>query len=261
MQKKARVLVTRLTYGGEERSELGTWTALTAVALATHPMVEEVFHVAIDTCPTPVARHQAIKVAREQACDILISVDGDTIPHRDFATFALPWLMQQKMPAVLAAPYCCGGTQERVQVFRWQTNRNGAGEFGSFENYGREESAMKTGVERVACAGTGCYACHVSAFDLLDPPYFDYEYDSPARIKVICTEDINCFRDLDVAGVPICVTWDHWAIHVKPNFIGKPQVLTPDQVWVRTREMLDCYGEKPANKATEKKKPGRKPKR
>ena len=246
MRSKVKILLARLVYSGIERAELGTWLALTAGWAATNPGVEDCLHLAVDACPTPVARHQVVEAARAHGCDVLVMVDADTAPHPLFLPAALEFLRACDGPAVLASPYVCGGANERVQVFRWTLDRNTSEDLGRFENYGREEAALKTGIERVACAGTGCFACHTEVFDRIEPPWFDYEYDGQKRLKVVCTEDIFCFRDLDAAGVPICCSWDHWAVHYKTAPLVKPEVLDPASMHARLRGHLLAQEDMPA---------------
>lgn len=245
MRSKAKVLLVVMAYGGSERPELGVWTRMAAAWSATSPLIDDVIHAHIDVCPTPVARNKAVKTAREQGCDIIVSVDADTVPHKGFFQFAVGTLIRCKEPTVIVAPYVCGGgpapgSEERVQVFRWRTDRTGdPNELARLDHIPREEAAHKSGLEPVACGGTGCFACHTEVFDAIKPPYFDYEYGDPERTVVVATEDVHCFRDLSAAGVQIACAWDYWVeAHWKPKGYGKPAVLHPEEVWGRTKKLL-----------------------
>lgn len=241
MRNRAKILLARLAYGGSHRAELGTWTALAANWAATSPLVDDCLHCAIDQASAPVARNQVVSLAREHGCDVIVSIDADTLPHRHFMAFAIDFLIRHKSgPCVMTAPYVCGGEHEQVQVFRWASRRTDCpNEFQRLEFFAREEAAYKTGVEQVAAVGTGCFACHSEVFDLIKPPYFDYEYESPLRDRIVCTEDIHGFRDLSAAGVPIYVSWDHWVeAHFKTKAYQKPKVMSVEDVWGRTKDQL-----------------------
>jgi len=238
MPAKAKILLARIAYGGWEHAALGNFCIQTAVRAQGHPLIDDILHAFVDVCPTPAARHRAIRMARDSGCRIMVQVDADTVPHPDFVLFAAEWLLAQPGPSVLCSPYVCGLPDCRVQAFRIATKSAHPGDIGALEHFGREEAALKTGVERVAAAGTGCFACHVEAFDRIAMPYFSYEYADAMQDRVVCTEDVNCFRDLTAAGVPVCVSWDHWSDHVKEGPVSRPRVVSPEQIWDRTRGML-----------------------
>jgi len=234
-----KILLARMTHLGWERAELGSTAALWAAKATGWPHVEEMLHVAIDACPTPVARNRVVELARANHCDVIVCVDADTRPHPDFLEAALEEL-RAGGPKVVVSPYVCAGDLNRVQVFRWSTNEDATGNerLGRFAHVSRDEAARLSGREEVACAGTGAFACHTAAFDKIKAPYFDYEYGEENRTTVVSTEDVRCFRDLSLAGVPIVCLWSHWADHFKTMALSRPAVLTAGDVAERTRRLL-----------------------
>lgn len=241
-----KILMVRLCAGGWERAELGTWTVLADAAARQLPFVSDVMHVYIDLCPTPVARNKAVQLARQHHCDVIVSIDADTMPHRDFMTAALQELHRnypREGCKVVVSPYVCAGDDQRVQIFRWTTNNDvqepAADAIARFAHVSRDEAAQLTGREEVACAGTGAFAAHVAAFDFIKPPYFDYEYEpNTGRTKVVSTEDVRAFRDLSLSGVKIVCLWDCWATHFKEIALGKPSIQSPGVVADRMARLL-----------------------
>lgn len=234
-----KILICRMTAGGLERAELGSCVALWSAAAPSWPGVEDVLHLALDVCPTPVARNQAVKAAREAFADVLVSIDADTVPDAGFLKAALG-VIRERGPCVVAAPYVCAGPEQRVQVFRWGSNEDATGNdaLGRCVHVSRDEAARLSGAEDVAFFGTGCFAAHIGAFDRIAPPYFAYEYEDATMTKVVSTEDVRCFRDLSLAGVPMVCLWDHWAVHMKTVPLGRPLALAPGDVAERTRRFL-----------------------
>jgi hypothetical protein len=233
-----KVLITVLASGGMLRAELAQWLVRTTHVGMRLPHVEDVQTVMIDQCPTPVARNQSVEHARRQHCDVLVSVDADTLPHDDFLASALDEV--RKRPCVVGSPYVCAGDDMRVQIFRWSSREDVTGNeaMGRCVHVSRDEAARLSGAEEVAFFGTGCYAADVRAFEKIAPPYFGYEYEDARMLRVVSTEDVRCFRDLSLAGVPMVCLWDRWATHMKVVPLGRPLAYSPGDVAERSRRFL-----------------------
>lgn len=66
--------------------------------------------------------------------------------------------------------------------------------------------------------------------------WFYYEWTNLFQAEKASTEDVTATRDLSLAGIsklgynPIFCAWSSWAGHWKPKCVGKPQLLTADDV-------------------------------
>ncbi len=234
---KHKVAIGRLAVSGTERAEIGTWLVEVVSVSITDPevkrIVEDVVHIPVSQVPTDVARNKLVKACQQNDIDILFMVDDDASPPESWFKTALQFLVKQKQPAVIGCPYVCGGINQEVQVFRFASPGNHPQQSFTLSHYPREEAARKTGIEQVPNIGTHCVAYDMRVFEALDTPYYAYTLNED-HTGVIETEDTNCHRKLYFKGVPIFVSWDHWAIHWKLAGHDRPFV-------VERKDIDACY--------------------
>jgi hypothetical protein len=150
-----------------------------------------------------------------------------------------------KGPCVLAAPYCSSppsvgqNGEERVFAFKWATNRNDKYRRQiALEAMSREEGAVRTGFENVVAAATGLMMIDTRIVDTkLKKPWFEYEWkDPPFNTQKASTEDVYFTRNCSLVGIPVYVNWDAWAAHAKSEIVGKPMLMTNDELVMELRE-------------------------
>lgn len=236
-----KLAVAIFAYGGLVHADLAAWLADTFFSLAKQPC-EKLSKIVINRTPTDVARNHAVQLAREDGAEWLLMLDHDTIPHRDWWSTAWAFAAAQRDqgPLVIAAPYCLGPPNEDVAVLDWEEPAGRkADEAWSLTKLSRNDAARRSGIGLVAAVPTGCCLFDIRAFDILDDPPFRYEYQEHA-CQLASTEDIVCSRNLGLASVPQYATWDHWAEHVKPYRVGRPQPLMPEHVAADIRRACGC---------------------
>lgn len=140
--------------------------------------------------------------------------------------------LRELMPATVAAPYCGPPPHECVYIFRWALRQSDCPDpTFVLEMMNREECAFRGGVEEVAALPTGLILYDLRVFDVLPPPWYDYEYEDPPYNSLkASTEDVYQTRNASLLGLPQYVAWDCWSGHVKDKIVTKPQVITRDHV-------------------------------
>jgi hypothetical protein len=143
-------------------------------------------------------------------------------------------------PATIAAPYCGPPPAECPYIFRWKTSQSDHPDPDfKLAMIEREDAAIQTGIEQVAALPTGLILYDARVFKILDPPWFEYEYeDPPFNTAKASTEDVFQTRNASLIGLPQFVAWDCWAIHHKSKAVKKPVILTIDAVRDQLREHL-----------------------
>lgn len=143
-----------------------------------------------------------------------------------------PLCLKELMPATVAAPYCGPPPHECVYVFRWAMRQSDSPDpTFILEMLNREECAFRGGIEEVAALPTGLILYDLRVFDILPPPWFEYEYqDAPYNTLKASTEDVYQTRNASLLGLPQYCAWDCWSGHVKDKIVQKPQVITRDDV-------------------------------
>ena len=235
---KFLVAIARLCVTGMTRQEHAWFLTEATTQQYTDPQVrpllEDIVQIPVAAVPTPVARHRAVKAARQRGCDFLFMLDDDQTAPEGFFKTAFLHLVNSKEPCVIGAPYVSGGPEQKVQAFHAASPRNGPNAGFAMENIPREDAARRTGIERVCNLGTGCIAMHTKVFDVFEEHYktnifFDYSYNAD-RTEVTETEDCYLLRHLFAANVPLYVSWDHWAPHFKVMKLEKPACVERNQI-------------------------------
>ncbi len=232
--RKPLVVLSPLVVTGSYRYEVGNFLISCCTHQVANPhLIQDVFVLPVQHTPAPVARCRAVKRAREVGADLLLMIDDDmAVPHAFFST-AVEFLKQQPTPSAIGVPYCTAPQPdgEQVLVFEWQSRESHSEDRPwKLERIPREDAARRSGIQRVANLGTGCVLYDLQCFDGLPEPLFDYQYADASHTEVIETEDCYCHRQFHDAGIPLFVSWDHWAQHAKVKLVGKPQVVTAAEI-------------------------------
>lgn len=259
--RKLNVMIARFPYGGVGSSSLeipdiGDWLVEITLEMKDDPRIGEVIPWRISDTPISMCRNRAVQVAKANGADVLLMIDSDNVPDYELkrgtpgakpfwkTAFDFLYSHYEKGPAVIAAPYCGPPPHENVYVFHI-TNRESEHASADFEvaQFSRHEAADRTGIEQVAALPTGLILFDVRAFDILPPPWFYYEFTDKFESHKASTEDVTATRDmmfhvhLEHGYLPLYVAWDCWAGHVKPKIVGKPQLITADQV---SKKLVDA---------------------
>lgn len=146
------------------------------------------------------------------------------------------WILREHAreaaPCCIAAPYCGKPPHENVFVFLWrshQTNHPDPDHY--LSQFTREEAAQRGGIEEVAALPTGLILYDMRIFNVLPPPWFEYEYkDPPFNTEKSTTEDVYQTRNQSLLRMPCYCNWDSWCVHNKIKPVGKPHTLKVDQI-------------------------------
>lgn len=247
--RRLSVLIAFFPYAGNSTGssmafDVTEWFAKTLVKVKKDERIADIYIRSFCDTPITMTRNESVNAARELGADILVMVDSDMRPDMypdapKFWDVAFDKIYEhyEKGPLVIAAPY--GGTppHENMFVFKWRGYMN-AGEETPFslEQYTREEAAKMKGLEEAAALPTGLIMYDVRAFDLIEKPYFRYEWTDESESGKASTEDVQNTRDICIAGIqqlgynPIMCAWDCWAGHLKVWCVGKPGILTSEAV-------------------------------
>ena len=271
--RKLKVAFGFAPYGGNgasssEHPDIRNWLIPTILKMKEDERIDpDILY--RDICDTPITmvRNELVGWAKEKGADVLVMVDSDNTPDvhlgqdktaKPFFASSFDFLYKhyERGPVMIGAPYCGPPTQadgsgsENVYVFLWRNyNSVNPEQSLAIDAYQREEAARMAGIMPVAALPTGCIMFDLRVFDLVDEPYFYYEYKGaglpcehcgertrgPERQKD-STEDVVTTRNISLNGQiklgynPVFVNWDAWAGHWKPRCVGKPTVIAADAV-------------------------------
>lgn len=260
-ERKLDLAFAFFSYGGNggissEHPDVRNWAVKTVAWCKQQNRIGEIYHCTISDTPITMSRNYAVERAKHCGADILVMVDSDMAPDIDlgYEPYVEPFFQSafdfihkryDVGPTVVGAPYCGPPPHENVYVFRWANWQNGsANPDMRIEAYSREEAAVRSGFETVAALPTGLIAFDMRAFDLVDPPYFYYEYTDKTESAKASTEDVTATRDIAMHGLlklgysPIFVNWSAWAGHWKPKCVDKPKLISADHVSSKYREAV-----------------------
>lgn len=259
---KLNVFFAFFPYGGNggissEHPSIRSWFARTVIAAKKDERIDDINFLDFSDTPITMTRNRAVKRAMDAGADVLVMCDSDQYPDlylgqdplaKPFFQSSFGFLYENRMKGryvVVGSPYCGPPPTENVYVFRWANWQSDHPNVDlRLEQFPREDAAIRSGIEEVAALPTGLIMFDLRVFDFLKPPYFYYEYTDPYEQEKASTEDVTCTRDIalhgsQVAGYsPIHCNWDAWAGHFKPKCVGKPQLLTTDQVNEKYREAV-----------------------
>ena len=244
------------SYGGNggiasEVPDVREWFQKLAIQLKKDPRVNRIITQTYNDTPITMIRNRMVADARKHNCDFLVMVDSDMAPDIDLkngdphakpfwdTSFDFALAHTETQPVVVGAPYCGPPTvKENVYVFYFEDTNSDHGDENKFslEQYPRQIAATLSGIQPCGALPTGLIIYDMQVFDLIDPPYFYYEYGDLDETHKASTEDVVntrniCFNGLAVKGYnPLYCNWDAWAGHHKPYVVGKPTVYGPECV-------------------------------
>lgn len=238
--------------GTSEVADIREWFSGLLLKLKTDPAfkdrVDKVAQITLADTPITMTRNRAVKICRKMGFDILVMVDSDMRPdvHLGQDPLAVPFFETafdaiyqhyERGPLVIAAPYGGSPPHENMFVFKWERMAN-MGDESSVElrQYLRSEAAQLSGLQEAGALPTGLIAYDIRAFDLIEKPYFYYEWKDEDESEKASTEDVTNTRDIAISGVaqlgynPCLCAWDSWAGHLKTWCVGKPTPYTTENV-------------------------------
>jgi hypothetical protein len=191
---------------------------------------------------------------------------GIDLNAKPFFDTALDFILNRyhREPCVVAAPYCGPSPAQNLYVFHWSNWNSGrpkehANKDFYLQQYTRHEAAQKGGIEEVAAIPTGLCLIDMRVFRDMPHPHFYYEWEGDGKkcehcgcrkpgiqMKKSSTEDVAWSRDIAMhyiasdgrAGGRIYCNWDAWAGHYKLECVGKPTLLSVDEVAPRFIEAV-----------------------
>jgi predicted O-methyltransferase YrrM len=271
-RKPLNVFIGVPAYGGNggiasEVPDIRQWMIKAVLAMKADDRIDKIVEQTINDTPITMVRNDFVMKAREAGCDLLLMVDSDQAPdlylgHDQDAkpfwesSFDFLWKHYPKGPVCIAAPYCgppphpTKGGMENVYVFHWGSNE--APTYGGrndsmpvMQQFTRAHANMMKGIHEVAALPTGLILYDLRCFDLMTPPYFDYEYTDKYCRRKCSTEDVFNTRNIALAGRaqlkynPVFCNFDAWAGHWKPKCVGRPYTFTVDAVSDSLVEAID----------------------
>lgn len=266
------------------------WFVKTIIAAKADPRVDKVMWKDFSDTPITLTRNASVLAARDAGADVLIMVDSDQHPDlllgkdadaKPFFQSSFDFLYERRMKnrvTVIGAPYCGPPPDECVYVFDWASDEsNHANDRFQLKMIAREHAAVKSGIQQVAALPTGLIMFDMKIFDVTDPiheydrlckfhdkkvataltkPWFYYEWTSIYGSGKASTEDVTCTRDMGLLATeklgysPLYCNWSSWAGHWKPKCVGKPVLVTSDDVHEKYRQAV-LRGQKSDEKMVE----------
>ncbi len=259
--QKLNLFFAFFPYGGNggissEHPSIRRWFTRTMLKAKADERISDIMDSDFSDTPITMTRNACVRRARDSGADVLVMCDSDQHPDyeldrgdqgRPFWDSSFDYLYDHyaKGPVVIGAPYCGPPPNENVYVFKWANRESEHPNMDmSIQQYSREEAAIMAGIQECAALPTGLIMFDMRVFDLIAPPWFYYEYTDSYESEKASTEDVTCTRDLAMTGQerlgynPIKCNWSAWAGHWKPKCVGKPRLLTTDQVNDKYRDAV-----------------------
>ena len=272
---KLNVFLAHFSYGGNggfssEHPHVRDWALETVPKMKADDRVGRIITRDIADTPITMTRNRVVQLARQNDCDLLLMIDSDMSPghHKNERWFRPFWDDAfdciydhwNKGPLVVGAPYGGPPPVENQYVFQW-TNYMNLGDETPFSlaQYTRNEAMQQQGIQECAALPTGLILYDIRAFDLIKPPYFQYEWTDEYQSEKASTEDVQNTRDISLAGQlqlgynPMRCAWSAYAGHCKSWIVGRPQKYGVDQItnnfkkavergWSRDDAVVDLGG-------------------
>lgn len=252
---KANVFIARFPYRNSECPDVCSWLVPTVVKMKADIRIGEIHSRTFDDTPITMTRNLAVKTAKRIGADFLLFIDddvrpdlglnpayGDPIPGaKPFWDTAFNFLLDHDGPAIIGAPYCGPPPWENVYIFKpANIQSNNPNHDVRIEQFTREEAVYRGGIEEVFALPTGLMLIDMRVFSKLpqDVAYFKYEYEDAEETKKATTEDVYFSRNCALAGIKQYCAWPCWVGHWKPKCVGKPKLLTMNQVRAEYREAI-----------------------
>lgn len=245
---------------------IAEWWGRTLVKMKTDDRVGEIMTISPADTPITMVRNGAVRDAKASGADVLVMIDSDQWPdlYLDKDPLAKPFWDSsfnflydrwcRGLATVIGAPYCGPSPDQVVYVFKWNNHHTPTDVRGvakitdqpdmKIEMFSRNEAAQAQGIAPAAALPTGLIMFDMRAFEPLPHPYFYYEWTDETQSEKASTEDVTATRDISLIHQikygysPVYVNWDAWAGHMKPQCVGKPVLLTVDQVGDKYKKCL-----------------------
>ena len=242
LPEKVNVLVVVFTYAKQIGADVFAWCTGPAAKMRDHPRVGNLAFSYTVGYPTDRCRNAALVEAKRAGFHYAVFCDDDMAPDctlgqepgaKPFFPTALEFALAHDGPCLVGAPYCSAPPSQDVLIMKDRVVipdlPDGLGR--KIDKYSRDEAAVMTGIQRAAALPTGLMLVDVRVTDILEPPYFEYEYaDKPNCTRLASTEDVVFSRNLSWLGCPNFAAWDCWAGHVKTFTTGKPRLSPIDEI-------------------------------
>lgn len=236
-------------FPGDQRTnyQVSNWITRLVLEMKKHKDIANIC--SWSKCDTPITmvRNDCLRSAIKLGVDYVLMIDNDTVPDwhcrgwgdgppeegaRPFFEVAWEWLKSHRdQPGMIFAPYVGPPPHENCYQFQWVTEQSDCPPPNYFlRQFGRDEARVRTGVEEVGAAPTGCIVIDVRVPLAMDPPYFFYEYSDRWQTEKASTEDVVFSRNASMLGFKVWCAWDCWAAHYKSKYCGKPWNWSIDQV-------------------------------
>jgi hypothetical protein len=205
-------------------------------------MIGQIYTDYYDDTPITMLRNLAVEDAKAKKADLLMMIDSDISADyllgldnmaQPFFDTSFEHIINTRKPAIVASPYCGPPPHENVYCFKvanYESNNPNKVANWTLAQFTREEVAQRSGIEHVMALATGLILIDMRVFEKLEPPYFDYGYSDKFKSRKDTTEDVYFTRNATVAGYECYCNWYSWSKHWKNKGVGKPMVMTPDQV-------------------------------
>ncbi len=256
------VAIARFPGDGWEHHACTDWLVTTVLAMKQDPRIGRIYRPKyVGQTPITCSRNKAVIDARMKGCAYLLMVDSDMHPDLyeqagapRFWDTAWEFMMKRREkeiefhgergpkalpPATIAAPYCGPPPEEFPFVFQ-MTNRESDNPNPDIklEMISRPLASMMHGIQQMDALPTGLILYDIRVFEILPPPWFRYEYSDQTESVKVTTEDVYQTRNASFLGLPQFCAFDCWAGHAKGKLVGKPKILTRDQIHESFRESV-----------------------
>jgi hypothetical protein len=260
-----KVAFAQFPGNGISRMETNAWVVQTVRNMDHDLFVSAVVSLTYADTPIPMLRNRAVLDARAEGCDYLLMIDSDMAPDlpypgaRPFWDEAWGFMMDRRdreaaylarfqdgpptdaagrakqlydlyPPATVAAPYNGPPPDECCYIFSWVSRESDTPDPNfRLEMIPRESAAIRSGIQEVAALPTGLILYDMRVFEVLPPPWYRYEFDA-FEARKNTTEDVYQTRNASLLGLPQYVSWSSWAGHAKVKIVGRPHVVSRDEV-------------------------------
>ena len=147
------------------------------------------------------ARNSFAQTAVDKNFDYLFMMDTDmTFPRGTLAMMIRHMAnIKDEKPPILAGIYCNRGGDFRWHVYKWIEEEDG---------WHSLRFPLNQGVMKVDAIGTGCMLIDVGVFEVIEWPWFEYEYLIFKGERDRMSEDMVFCKKAMKAGIPIYADTD-----------------------------------------------------
>jgi hypothetical protein len=243
-------------------------TILDIKAARKDEQIDEVTYANVSETPITMSRNFSVEQAKSLGADVLVMIDSDMAPdfHKERpgyqpffqSSFDFLYKHYDEGPVIVGAPYCGPPPARNVYVFKHGNFDNDhTDDHFKLEAYTRSEAEKMGGIQDCAALPTGLIMYDMRIWDVVEPPYFYYEYQGDGlkcphchqpkpsfQAQKASTEDVTATRDicfngeLELGYNPVFCNWDAWAGHIKQEKVGAPILMKADQISQKLRKAI-----------------------